>query len=274
MIISKTVDIKISTSNQKHFEKLGYTVKLNEIIKVNVEHLKTNSKIIILAECDVCHHKRQIRYDVYTRKPLFACSYKCAGKLYFAKTQQTFITELNKKYENNDLDFSECVYVNNQTPVKVICKKHGNFKMNPADLIRGRGCTKCNKEKRVQAQYNKFIEKAKILHDNKYIYPDYINSGYINSSTKVAILCPIHGSFKQTSHHHLLPCDCPKCGNIRKRLKRIEIISRDKFEGNQVFPSYNRKACVLFDKISEKKHIHIQHALNGGEYYILELGYW
>ena len=28
------------------------------------------------------------------------------------------------------------------------------------------------------------------------------------------------------------------------------------------------------DKISEEKNVKIQHAMNGGEYYIKELGYW
>lgn len=73
---------------------------------------------------------------------------------------------------------------------------------------------------------------------------------------------------------HLKGVGCPKCANIQRRLKRIDRISRDKFDGNQVMPSYNEKGCIIFDNISEKNNIHIQHAMNGGEYYIKELGYW
>ena len=273
MIISETVKIRISTSNKEHFKKLEYKVKLNDYTEVKVDHLKPNSKVLIDAECDVCHSKKQIRYDVYMRKSLFSCSYKCAGKIYFAKSQQTFITQLNNIYENT-LDFSKSDYINNHTCVTVECKKHGYFKMLPNDLIKGRGCTKCNKEKLTEKRYKLFVSAAKLLHNNKYTYPDYSDSNFINSSTKITIYCPIHGNFKQTSTHHLLSCDCQKCSNIRKRLKRIEHISRNKFEGNQVFPSYNKKACELFDEISEKNNIHIQHAMNGGEYYIKELGYW
>ena len=58
------------------------------------------------------------------------------------------------------------------------------------------------------------------------------------------------------------------------RIKRLKKISDDKFNGNQIIPSYNSKACELFDNISKKENIHIQHAMNGGEYYIKELGYW
>jgi len=273
MIISKTVNIRISTSNKDHFEKLGYKVKLNEYIEVNVCHLKPNSKVIIDVECDVCHRKTQIRYDVYMRKSIFSCSYKCAAKLYFAKSQETFIAQLNEVYKNN-LDFSKSVYVNNHTCVIVECEKHGEFKMLPKDLIDGRGCIKCNKEKRIEKRYKKFVSEAKILHNNKYTYPNYSDSNYIDSSTKLVISCPIHGDFKQTSSHHLLLCGCQKCSNTSKRLKRLKRLSDDKFDGNQVFPSYNKKGCDIFDEISKNENIHIQHAMNEGEYHIEELGYW
>ena len=273
MIITEKVKIRISTSNKEHFEKLGYNVKLNEYTDVKVCHLKPNSKILIDAECDVCHNKKQIRYDVYMRKPVFTCGYKCAGNFYFAKSQQTFIDQVNKLYGDN-LDFSESIYVNNHSSVIVKCKKHEYFNMAARDLINGRGCTKCNKEKLTEKRYDLFVSAAKLLHNNKYTYPDYSNSNFVDSSTKIKICCPIHGDFPQTSSHHLLSCGCQKCGNMRKRLKRIEVISRNKFEGNQVFPSYNKKGCKIFDKISEENNITIQHALNGGEYYIVELGYW
>jgi len=60
----------------------------------------------------------------------------------------------------------------------------------------------------------------------------------------------------------------------KRRLKKLERISKDYNNGYQISPSYNSKACELFDKISKEKNIHIQHAMNGGEYYIKELGYW
>ena len=56
-----------------------------------------------------------------------------------------------------------------------------------------------------------FIEKASIIHDNKF---NYSNVLYKNSTSKVNINCPIHGIFKQR------PCDhinqkqgCPQCSH-------------------------------------------------------------
>ena len=41
----------------------------------------------------------------------------------------------------------ETKYVNNATPVILLCPKHGLFKRIPTDLTKGRGCQKCSYEK-------------------------------------------------------------------------------------------------------------------------------
>ena len=58
-----------------------------------------------------------------------------------------------------------------------------------------------------------FIKKATEKHGNKY---DYSLVEYISNSTKVKIVCPIHGEFEQIPESHYI-CGCPKCaGNIQK----------------------------------------------------------
>lgn len=54
-----------------------------------------------------------------------------------------------------------------------------------------------------------FIEKAKTIHGNKY---DYTLTSFINSKTKVKIICPIHGEFEQYHDKHLSRKGCAKCG--------------------------------------------------------------
>ena len=53
-----------------------------------------------------------------------------------------------------------------------------------------------------------FIEKAKNIHKDKY---DYSRVEYIDSKTKICIICPIHGEFWQTPANHLKGDGCPKC---------------------------------------------------------------
>ena len=53
-----------------------------------------------------------------------------------------------------------------------------------------------------------FIQKAKAIHGDKY---DYSKVEYVNSKTKVRIICPIHGEFWQVPSNHLRNHGCPKC---------------------------------------------------------------
>ena len=59
----------------------------------------------------------------------------------------------------------------------------------------------------------KFIEKAKNRHGDKY---DYSKVEYINSTTKVCIICKEHGEFWQTPHGHVRGQGCPKCAKIKR----------------------------------------------------------
>jgi len=172
--------------------------------------------------------------------------------------------ELSKKTHNNKYDYSLVEYKNMHTKVKIICNNHGIFEQNTQTHINGAICPKCENDK--------FVRIAKKIHNNRY---DYSLVEYIKASIKVKIKCKIHGIFEQTPNNHITKKhNCPKCGNISRRISRINQISKDKFNGNQIIPSYNQIGCELFDKISKENNIHIQHAMNGGEFYIKELGYW
>jgi len=62
----------------------------------------------------------------------------------------------------------------------------------------------------------------------------------------------------------------------RKKMRNIAIkrVEESLKEGSQLTPFFNSKGCDVFDEISKKNNIFIQHAKNGGEYYIKELVYW
>lgn len=62
-------------------------------------------------------------------------------------------------------------------------------------------------EKRQQFT-KEFIEKGTQLHNGKY---DYSKVEYVNSRTKVKIICPTHGEFEQLPSSHLQGNGCPKC---------------------------------------------------------------
>lgn len=63
---------------------------------------------------------------------------------------------------------------------------------------------------------NQFLNKSKTLHNDCYNYSRVL---YINSRTKVIIICNQHGEFTQTPNKHLAGQGCPKCGYINISIK-------------------------------------------------------
>jgi hypothetical protein len=62
-----------------------------------------------------------------------------------------------------------------------------------------------------------FIEKANIIHNNKYLYD---NVEYISSTKKVLIECKEHGLFEQEANAHMRGQGCSKCkGGVKYNLE-------------------------------------------------------
>jgi len=57
----------------------------------------------------------------------------------------------------------------------------------------------------------------------------------------------------------------------KMRLSKIDYILN---KNGGICPMHNIRACEYFDKLSEEKNWNLQHALNGGEFYISKLGYF
>ena len=94
-----------------------------------------------------------------------------------------------------------------------------------------------------------FILKAREIHGWKY---DYSKVEYINSRTKICIICPEHGEFWQTPHSHLQGRGCPKCKLQNATLTTEEFIRRakemhgDKYDYSKVvYKKNNEKVCII-----------------------------
>lgn len=74
-----------------------------------------------------------------------------------------------------------------------------------------------------------FIEKANLVHNNKY---DYSLSHYTNCKIKIKIICPKHGEFLQTPDIHLRGSSCQKCGNTHKPTTKQFIEKAKLIHGN------------------------------------------
>ena len=124
-----------------------------------------------------------------------------------------FIKKSNKVHENK-YDYSNIIYKNAKTKVSIICPAHGIFKQTPTKHLSGRGCITCYKEK-YYGTLEKFIKKSNKVHENKY---DYSSTIYVNNTTKVSIICPTHGMFKQNPKEHTSGQGCKECNKERRKL--------------------------------------------------------
>lgn len=103
-----------------------------------------------------------------------------------------------------------------------------------------------------------FISKAKIVHGNKY---DYSKVEYLNTRTKVCIICPKHGEFFITPSAHLkLKQGCRECYNSKKRtgiigVGKMDVVinKKDKIE-NKEYCLWKNLICRVYDKNKRKEY--------------------
>ena len=114
-------------------------------------------------------------------------------------TTEDFIAKA-REVHGDKYDYSKTEYVNNKTPICIICPEHGEFKQTPYPHLRGCGCEECAKIKRKNTKTSKrisYIEAKTKIKDfginsqNGYLsiyetdlrplnFPKYPNSAYKN----------------------------------------------------------------------------------------------
>ena len=124
---------------------------------------------------------------------------------------QDFVEEA-KKIHGDKYDYSKVEYKNNKIKVCIICPIHGEFWQTPKKHLNFHGCPKCGGSNKLTN--NDFINKSRLVHGDKY---NYSKVNYINSNTKIHILCHKHGEFEQLPHDHLQGKGCPKCACIESK---------------------------------------------------------
>lgn len=132
------------------------------------------------------------------------------------KTTAQFIVEA-RIVHGDKYDYSRSVYLGSRDKIEIICPEHGSFWQVPDSHVSGKcGCPKCTGESvRVGRGFDKNtfdVERAHAKHGDAYDYSKVI---WVNSKTKVEIICPEHGSFWQTPGHHYQGCGCPECGKLK-----------------------------------------------------------
>lgn len=255
----------IEKAKKMHGDRYDYS-------KVN--YINTTSKVEII--CPIHGSFWQMPWRHYEGKGCPECGYLMVSKNKSKNTNQ-FIKEA-RQIHGNRYDYSKSIYKHALDKITIICPKHGEFNQIADVHLRGRGCNKCRYDYLSKLKtYDKttFINKANHIHD--YLY-DYSKVQYVDSLTKVTIICPIHGEFKQCPNMHLAGNGCPKCKmskNERKisnylNSKHIKNIYQHRFNDCRgriplpfdfYLPDYN--VCIEYDG---EQHFKILDYIGENEY--------
>ncbi len=122
-------------------------------------------------------------------------------------TKEEVIINFQNTHPFKNYNYSKINYINSHTKIEIICSDHGSFWQTPINHVNGSGCPSCSGN--LKSNKKIFIEHSLIIHScSNY---DYTTVNYINSCTKVEIICKEHGSFFQRPNDHLLGNGCPSC---------------------------------------------------------------
>lgn len=135
----------------------------------------------------------------------------------------------SKLIHGEKYNYENVKYVNAHTKVCIICPEHGEFYQKPYVHMQGHECPECAKIKRSQnntSNTNEFIKRSILIHCDKY---DYSKVKYINSHSKVCIICPEHGEFWQLPCCHInLKQGCPYCNESQSEIEIENILIQRK----------------------------------------------
>lgn len=202
---------KSKTTTNENFIKKAKEIHGDKYDYSRTNYINNKTKIVII--CPI-HGEIEITPNAHISEKR-GCP-KCGNTLKganFKMSVERFI-EKAQKIHGNSYSYEEVSYINNRTPVSIMCPTHGIFKQTPEVHLSGHGCPECANIKRAEKNImttSEFIAKAKNIHGDKY---DYSKVEYVKYDTPVTIICPEHGEFQQKPYIHLDGSGCQKCAML------------------------------------------------------------
>lgn len=177
--------------------------------------------------------------------------------------KEEFINRSIKKH-GHKYKYDNVEYINQYTPVKIFCPKHGDFEQIPKSHMNGYGCSKCatDKFKVMYTGKNKIhkLQHSQIISNLKDMFPDYDYSrAYIEDkgrdSTINDVVCKKHGNFsKRLTNHYRQKQGCNLCGS--NKLSKEEFIKRSDeiHQGKYDYSNFNYVNNSVKSEIKCPKH--------------------
>lgn len=119
-------------------------------------------------------------------------------------------------------------YINSKDKVSITCKEHGIFLQTPNNHLNNHGCPHCCGLAKKDTDC--FIRDAVKTHGHRF---DYSKAKYVNSMTKLDIICPVHGDFQQLPPNHVRGEGCPRCSGSGSHNRASWIMEAKRKHGNR-----------------------------------------
>ena len=162
-----------------------------------------------------------------------------------------FLTRARQLY-GDKYDYSKVNFLNSSKKICVVCPEHGDFWITPSNFLQGHKCPACSNRQRITKKV--FISRSEKIHNNRY---DYTKIDLKNASSKVRIICPVHGEFLQVAKYHMQGNGCPKCFATPKSTTEEFIEKSQKIYGNKydyskvIYEGNKNKVCIICRKHGE-----------------------
>ena len=179
--------------------------------------------------------------------------------------KQEFIHKLEVKYPNR-FGYEKTSYVNRETEICLYDKILKEYvTVNPSSLLSCNSLSKVKGYEKTNLPTVEFIEKARKIHGDKY---NYSKVNYVDSKTKVCIICPEHGEWWQTPNQHLKGCGCSYCaGNVKWKVEdyitKAKKIHGDKYDYCRMVLGKQANHITLICPIHGEFEIRAMHHLKG-----------
>lgn len=154
-----------------------------------------------------------------------------------------------KLVHGSKFTYEKTQYVNSKTKVTITCPTHGDFEYNPGDFLRSiNPCPGCRGGKRIILNRDNFIERSKVIHNNKYDYSKVENITKVKD--KVIIICPKHGEFQQEVNSHLQGRGCPICAgkkfDLQTYINKANNVWNNKYNYSKLtWKGVAEKVCII-----------------------------
>ena len=164
-------------------------------------------------------------------------------------TTESFVAKA-RNVHGDRYDYSLVEYAGTNAVVTIICPDHGPFTQVPGNHIsQGSGCQEC--AGRAPLTTERFIDKAKATHGNKY---DYSLVKCKGGKTMVTIICPEHGPFQQLPTNHYRGKGCSECGGSKPHttqsfIEAAQAAHGDLYDYSEVEYVNNKTAVTIICQI-------------------------